>query len=269
MKINSSNYVPDLKANETQVLFQRHADYDRKTGSMALLGETYEIDYNYLNSLLATLSDEERENIYFLFISSSTKNVNGVERAVTSTNVARDVVLSLFEKYGISKSHVINNVNFNGQIKRDSNLVEPNMLYDKTGYFEFLSEKYGKLSKEFWIAFEEDVEKEFRMQVFGEGPDEIVDRAINYLTVIKRYSDYFHSVKKNSRLIVWSGTHYDLISPLVKQLVMGLDKEDYVGVDYNGGISLVIDKYGMFSTFIEGVYYDLGDLDSMRLHRHL
>lgn len=269
MKITANNFVPDLKKGETQILFQRHADYDRKTGAMVGLGETYKVDYNYLNTLFSNLSDEEKENIYFLFIASNTKNVNGLERAVSSTEIARGVVLGLFERYGISKSHIINNVNFGGKTKKDSNLVEPNMLYDNTGYFEFLSNKYRKLTKDFWIAFEEDLEKEYRMQIFGEGPDEIVDRAINYLTVIKRYSDYFHSVYPNSRLIVWSGTHYDLISPLVKQLVLGMDKEEYVGVDYNSGINMTIDSYGMFITSIDGFYYNLGDLDSMRLHRHL
>lgn len=269
MRITSDNFLPDFKSGETQIIFQRHANYDKTTGEMLDTENTTLVDYNYFKTLLSSLSDEERENLYILFIASDTKNAaNGLERAVVSTDIAKQVVSSIFENYGLSDSHIINNTNFNGNVRIDKNLIEPKMFIDKTGYFEFLKKKYNGVNIDFWTAFEEDLDREYRLQIFGEGPDEIVDRAFNYLTIVKRYSDYFHSVKPNSRLIVWSGTHYDLISPLVKQLIVKLDKDAVVPVDYNGGIAVTVTEDGKFITSIDGMYYDLGDLVSIQLHRH-
>lgn len=268
MNINSSNFFPDLKNGETQIIFQRHAKYDKETGEMIDIDVTTEVDYNYFKTLLSSISDEERENIFVLFIASDTKNVNGIERAIFSTQIAKSVVGKLFQDYGISSSHIVNNVNFGTRIKSDSNLIEPKMFIDNTGYLDFLKNKYNGINREFWIAFEEDLNREYRLEIFGEGPDEIVDRAFSYLTTIQRYSNYFHSVNPNARLIVWSGTHYDLISPFIKQMVAKLDKEEEVSVDYNAGIGVTISKDGKFITSINGIYYDLGDLVSMQLHRH-
>lgn len=269
MKITSDNFLPDFNIGETQIVFQRHANYDRNTGNMLDTDNTTLVDYNYFKTLLSSLSDEEKENLYVLFVASNTKNdVNGLERAVVSTDIAKQVVSSFFNNYGLSKDHIINNTNFKGNIRIDSNLIEPKMFIDNTGYLDFLKKKYNGLNIDFWTAFEEDLDREYRLQIFGEGPDEIVDRAFNYLTIVKRYSDYFHSIKPNSRLIVWSGTHYDLISPLIKQMILKLDKDAYVAVDYNGGIAITITEDGKFLTSIDGVYYDLGDLVSMQLHRH-
>lgn len=268
MNIGRNNFTPDLNSGETQIIFQRHSNYDKKEGILLQTDETTLIDNIYFDFLLSNLPDEEKNRLYILFVASSTIGNNSLMRAYDTTRIAKVIAEKKFGDSGIPNSNVINNIIFNSQIKKDKNLVEPNMFIDDTGYFEYLKSKYGGVNKDFWIAFEEDIEKQHRMKVFGEGPDEIVDRALNYLTLIKRYSDYFHATNPNSRLIIWSGTHYDLISPLVKQLILKVDKQEIVDVENNGGIAINIDKEGRFITSIDGIYYDLGDLNNMQQHRH-
>jgi hypothetical protein len=268
MNIRANNFIPDFSNGETQVVFQRHSNYDREEGVLLETEKTISTDNSYFNALLSNLTEEEKHNLYILFIASNTTGNNGLMRAYDTTEIARTIAENKFTNNGISNSNIINNSFSISNTKKDINLKEPNMFIDDTGYFQYLKNKYGGVNKDFWIAFEEDIEKQYRLSVFGEGPDEIVDRALNYLNFMKRYSDFFHEKNTNSRLIIWSGTHYDLISPLIKQLVLKLDKKETVAVDYNGGIAINIDKDGKFLTSIDGIYHDLGDLDNVRLHRH-
>ena len=75
--------------------------------------------------------------------------------------------------------------------------------------------------------------------------------------------------KPNSKLIVWCCTHYDLISPLAKQTIFGLDKNESVNVDYCGGISLKIDKSNNVIANVNNSYYPVYFEDMKQLHRHL
>lgn len=268
MNIKGNNIIPDIANEETQIVFQRHSNYDREEGILLDTEKTLAIDNLYFDTLLSNLNEEEKQKLYILFIASPTTGNKGLMRAYDTTEIARIMAEDKFMNNGIPKTNIVNNIKFDSLTKKDKDLVEPNMFIDRTGYFQYLSNKYGGINKDFWMAFEEDLEKQYRLSIAGEGPDEIVDRALHYLSFMRNYADYFHKKNTNSRLIIWSGTHYDLISPLIKQLVLKLDKKDYVGVDYNSGITINITKEGKFITSIDGLYYDLGDLDNMQLHRH-
>lgn len=268
MNIKSNNFVPDFFNCETQIIFQRHANYDKEKGILLDTEKTISVDGLYFKTLLSNLTEEEKHNLYILFTASNTIDKNNLMRAYDTTEIARTIAENEFTNNGIPKLNIINNSFPISSTKKDINLVEPNMFIDDTGYFQYLKNKYGGVNRDFWIAFEEDIEKKYRLSVLGEGPDEIVDRALSYLNFMKRYSDFFHNKNTNSRLIIWSGTHYDLISPLIKQLVLKIDKKEEVSVDYNAGIVINIDKYGRFLTVIDGLYYDLGDLDNLWHQRH-
>ena len=108
------------------------------------------------------------------------------------------------------------------------------------------------MGKEFWIAFEEDIEKEKRIEMGAEGPDEIADRLKQVVSILSRYARMYHKNNPGRRLVIWAATHYDTISPFVKRGIFGVGKEVPLGVDYGAGISIGIDSAGNLTTRIDG-----------------
>lgn len=269
--INSDAITPISDFFETQIILQRHCSYDKTNGNLLDDSKTYQ--GKIISNFLKILERQNLENTYFLFIASNTVNPNSEQqRCVDTTNIAMNLVQSFFESKGIGKSHVINldeNLNYSNQVKQTKNFSEPNMFIDQTGYLEFLKEKNNGINKQFWIDFEEDRYKGEREILNAEGPDEITIRGVYYINVIQKFSNYFHIKKPNSKLIVWCGTHYDLISPLAKQTIFGYDKSDIINVDYCGGISFEIDKSNNMIANVNGHYYFVDFEDIKQHHRHL
>lgn len=261
--------IPDIF--ETQIILQRHCNYDKSNGN--LLDSSVKEQEKVVLDFLKSLESENLENMYFLFVCSNTVNANSEnKRCVDSTNIAMHLIQSFLESRDISKNHVINldeDLNYDMQVKQTDKFAEPSMFTDKKGYIEFLKEKNSGMNQQFWIDFEEDKYKLEREELNAEGPDEIVARGVNYINVIQRFSNYFHIKKPNSKLIVWCGTHYDLISPLAKQTIFGYEKSDIINVDYCGGISFEIDKTNNLIANVNGHYYPVNFEDIKQHHRHL
>lgn len=268
--INSNAITPIPDFFETQIILQRHCSYDKANGN--LLDDSKVYQEKLVLQFLQDLEKQNLDHIYFLFVASDTVNPNSEQqRCVDTTNIAMNLIQSFLKSKGISKSHIINlnkSLNYDNQVKQTKNFSEPKMFVDQTGYLEFLKEKNNGMNEQFWIDFEEDRYRSEREDLNAEGPDEIVDRGIYYIKAIQRFSDYFHIKKPNSKLIVWCGTHYDLISPLAKQVIFGYDKSDIIHVDYCGGISFVIDKTNIVAN-VNGNYYPTHFEDIKQPHRHL
>ena len=52
---------------------------------------------------------------------------------------------------------------------------------------------------------------------------------------MERYAKAFHASNPDKKLLIWASSHYDTISPLVKD-VTGTDFGAYLPVDYGGGV---------------------------------
>lgn len=258
--VNSDSIKPMVSRNCSQIILQRHCSYDRVNGSLNFESIDFQnmLVSSFINDLKNSTNLDELKNTYFLFDSSNTTSSGNFKRCVETTNIAMRLIKVFLEENRISSNHIINlneESNYGNAVRENSHLTEPKMFTDSSGYLEYLKEKHNGINKDFWIDFEEDLSKEKRLELNSEGPNEIVDRAIKYISILQRYSKLFHAKFPNSRLIIWCGTHYDLISPLVKQKILGYDKSDIVNVDYCGGISLVIDEFGNLSVSLNGVSY--------------
>ena len=256
---------------ETQIILQRHCDFNRLNGN--LLDSSIRKQKKIVLEVLKNLETYTLNNIYFLFVASNTINPNSEnKRCVDTINIAMYLVQKFLESKGISKNHVINldeKLNYDMKIKQTNKFSEPNMFTDKKGYLEFLKEKNNGINQQFWRDFEEDVYKFEREELNAEGPDEIVTRGVYYIKVLQRFSSYFHIKNPNSKLIVWCGTHYDLISPLVKQTIFDYEKSDTINVDYCGGISLEIDKSNNLIANVNGRFFPVDFEDIKQPHRRL
>lgn len=174
--VDSSSIRPLINENESQIIFQRHCNYDRNNGG--LIPESVEYQYSivtsFTNELKNTLTLEEIKNTYFLFDSSNTISSGDFKRCVETTNIAMNVIRKFFEENNIPLSHIINlneDLNYNSSVRENKQLTEPKMFTDSTGYLEYLKEKYGGINKDFWIDFEGDLSKEKRLKLNSEGPE--------------------------------------------------------------------------------------------------
>ena len=272
LMIDSSAITPIVNKNQTQLIFQRHCNYDRTNGNLIPESASYQkkVITSFIDVIKTNFTLYDLQNTYFLFTSSNTTSSNNFKRCIETTNIAMNLIKQFLQENNISTNHIMNlneNSNYNGSIHESKQLAEPQMFTDSTGYLEFLKEKHNGINLDFWDDFEEDLSKTKREELDAEGPDQIVERAIHYVNILQRYANYFHMKKPNSRLIVFSGTHYDLISPLVKQRVLNWEKSDVVKVQYCGGISLLLNETNEIIANINGINYPFDSQCNKQLHR--
>ncbi|HBA37827.1 MAG TPA: hypothetical protein DCY94_03810 [Firmicutes bacterium] len=250
--VNSDAIKPVIDRGETQIILERHCNYDREDGNLVDL--SIENQKSLARSFVDQLDGESLDDDYFLFIASDTRNSKGTnKRCVDTIKIAMSEVFEFLKAKGIVGERIINfdvSTNYNHEPKESVHLEEPRIFLDGTGYLEFLKDKNGGMGVPFWIDFEEDRYKEERLALGAEGPDEIVLRGCHFIDVLKRYGVYFHEKKPNSRLFIWCCTHYDLISPLAKQTILDYEKEEMVRVNYCGGISFRTDQTGEMVAYI-------------------
>lgn len=248
--------VREFGLEETKVILQRHEDYDRDYDSETsgkLKPEAVEHgraeSIRRIQSIIDQVPVDERDRLFFLVLSSDTTfGAKKGARSIETAQIIIDCIRELLPKNGINENNLLNvsnkyrNTN-EGEPRPVADLREPSMFEKSPEFVAFMKEKYP--GKDFWVNFEADTEKEKRLEMGVEGPRDMADRIQNFLGLIKRYSHFFHTVRPNSRLVVWSASHYDTISPWTKEHVMGVDTtQSYLGVDHGSGIVIGIEKDG-------------------------
>lgn len=251
----------------TEIVLQRHGKYirdraDSEAGKLtpdAIQLETQTAE-KYFSELITQTPEDERDSLNILFVSSDTSYANNGRRSYQTTEIAQQVAEQLFQENGIHLLSILNisptSKNFGDPVEMQT-LREPQMFEKSPDFVSLMREKYGDLGMDFWVAFEEDMEREARLEMGAEGPDEIADRMNAALRVLARYSQAFHSQNPNCRLIVWAGTHYDTISPFVKRDVLHQDKSSAVLVDYGGGLVIDIDNQGTATTSVASSQFEV------------
>lgn len=245
---------------ETEIVFQRHGKYirnknDPNAGKLtpeAVMQET-ETATRYFSELIAQVPESERSGINILFVSSDTSYANNGQRSYQTTEIAQQVAERLFQENGIPLENILN---ITPDLKNKPMIIpelrEPQMFDQSPNFVEYMKQKYGDLDKDFWLAFEVDADKETRLAMGAEGPDEIADRLKYVVGLLAEYSLSVHQESPNSRLVIWAGTHYDTISPFVKRDILHKDKTIPVFVDYGGGVVIHIDQSGTTTAYIAG-----------------
>lgn len=269
--------APVIEAGGTVIVFQRHEKYDRSkgvdtTGSIMAFPEdvedTRERDREFFREVLGNESDGET---MVLFIGSPTQYAGGGHRSMETAQLAADAAIEIMEEMGISPSERI--INFNEQfstgkfdktgqdIRPMKGIEEPRMFDQNMDFVEELGRQFNsdktkediearrtdvKLDPQAFGAYEEDAPgvKELREQ-FGkdgkpvEGVYDILDRTNMSLRALERYARLFHAKNPGKKLVIWAASHYDTISPLVKDAT-GQSFDTYVPVDYGAGVVIEI-----------------------------
>lgn len=255
--------VPHLATGESAIVFQRHGKYERDLASDTSGSITEDSakdllthDQSFFEDLLA--HEPHPEDVMVLFVSSDTKYGQGY-RSMETAQVAQDAAAAVFDAKGINHATQIINLNLDfktyvfdktGQtIRPDAKIHEPEFL-DNQGYVQFLKDKYSdgvQLTPKAWAMHEMDADKDVREQHGAEGVQDIVDRTKKSLAIMERYARIFHTNNPGKKLVIWAASHYDTLSPLVKDAT-GANFGDYLPVDYGAGITIEL-KNGQTPTF--------------------
>lgn len=250
--------VPTLETGSSAIIFQRHERYDRDTQSDtagSLLPEDAERAFerysHFFDDLLA--QDTNHSETVILFMSSDTQYASNGYRSMETAQLAEDAAISVMKRRGIDPTRRIINLNeafrvdgfeLTGQsIRPDKNIREP-QIFDNLDYVNFLKSKYGNedgLTPQAWGAHEMDAEKEKREELGAEGVYDILDRTKRSLAVMERYARVFHANNPNKKLLIWASSHYDTISPLVKDAT-DTSFEEFLPVDYGAGVVIELKK---------------------------
>lgn len=271
-RIEKTDIKPHAIAlGETEIVLQRHGKYERDrtsegVGSLTPEAVTAEkaAAAAYFEAFLRQLPEEERGRVDVLVVASDTQYFDGGRRSHETAELAQQAALEVFEAQGLPSENIINT---SGRLRGEGGprpmprLREPNMLNESPEFLNYMLDKYGgenrELTLDFWVAFEEDKEKEVRERMGAEGPGEIADRTAFSVRALARYAEAYHAANPDRRLIIWGATHYDTISPFVKREVFEVPKEQQLMVDYGAGITIDISADGKASTEIDGKQYEV------------
>lgn len=261
------------RAGDTSIVFQRHGKYDRNHASEtagSITPESAEELYVYDKQQFDDLFKYENllENsgdVYVLFVSSDTQYAGKGYRSLETAQVAEDAAIKSLEDAGLNPSERILNLNpdyklarhdeTNQDIRPIAGIREPQIFNPRDiDYLTHLQETHGYgddetktgLAPKAWAAHEMDAEAEVRETTGAESEDEILRRTKKSLAILERYAQVWHANNPDKRLVIWAASHYDTISPLVKE-VDGVHRnkdgsitDAYQAVDYGGGVVINI-----------------------------
>lgn len=253
---------------ETEIVLQRHGKYIRDKDDPSagqLTPEAVQLEtesaVRYFSELIAQVPEGERSGINVLFVSSDTSYADNGQRSYQTTEIAQQVAEQLFRENDIPLENILNiTPDLKNQPMVIPELREPQIFDQSPDFVAYMKQKYGDLDKDFWIAFEEDTEKETRLAMDAEGPDEIADRLKYAVGLLANYGASVHKENPNERLVIWAGTHYDTISPFVKRDILHKDKTIPVLVDYGGGVVIDVDQRGNTTANVAGETYEFSVL---------
>jgi hypothetical protein len=255
-----------IATGETEIVLQRHGKYARKSeqgelGSLTDVASEKAAAAEYFSKFLEQLPEDERQSVDILFVASDTQYRGAGKRSLETAIVAQEAATEVLEEQGASGSRILNVTNDlrgDGGPRPMPKMREPQMFTKSPDFVKFLEDNYdADMGLKFWIAFEEDLEKDTREQMGAEGPDEIADRMGFSVRALARYAQAYHNSNPDRRLVIWADTHYDTISPFVKRDVFGVGKEAQLLVDYGAGITIDIDSEGKAKTELGGKEYEV------------
>lgn len=263
---------PDLEIGETAIVLQRHEKYNRDTTAEdagSIYPDAAEDAKTRDREFFDTLLDQEADSeVMILIVSSDTQYAGNGFRSMETAQLAMDAASESMQARGIDPSSRILNLNedfstrrFSGgdrDIRPMKGLVEPKIFDETPEFVNELGRKYNppevqadidarrtdvKLTPQAFGAYEADLPEvvEMREKHGAEGVHNIVDRTKHSIAVMERYSRWFHRENPGKKLVIWAASHYDTISPLVKDAT-GTSFEEFTPVDYGAGVVMTIEK---------------------------
>lgn len=249
----------EIQTGETEIVLQRHGQYvrdreDPQVGSLS--AESAEAERQaaerYFQDFFESVPEGERDKVDILFVASDTQYFGKGKRSHETAELAQAAAEEVLGRLGLSKEQILKGED---GPRAARHFREPQFLDKSPDFVDYMLQKYGGINIEFWTAFESDVEKETRLKMGAEGPDDIADRTAFMVRVLARYAQVYHKRNPDRRLVIWGATHYDTISPFVKREVFGVEKKRQLLVDFGAGFTIDINREGNATTELGGKTY--------------
>lgn len=262
--------IPLPEPNGTAIVVQRHENYHREPDNPhvgSLKPEAREQAYaqaeSTIRQLIEQLPEDERLKFDFMIFASPTSYLGGGKRATETAQQVLAVIRGLVDEYHLSQDQVLNNqqrLPWDGGPIPSKKLVEPKMFEQSPEFVDFLRQTYGngEMSQAAWQAYEEDFPevRERRLELGVEGASDMGNRLAHFLSAIKRYADKYHTAHPGKRLLIWIDSHYDTISPFLREHVFN-GRTDYLPVGYGAGFSMTVTPDGNAITNIGNETYSV------------
>lgn len=221
-----------------------------------------------MEGLYGRLSPEERGKLDVVVLAGDTPLVTPGEGGLL-VNQRRAVLTGKEIIQAVRESMEANGVNPNEHLVSDgenpiaiTQLRDVNMLHetDKPNvkqFVDYLIEKYGA-GREFWMAYEDDAEKEMRESLGVEGPSEISERMSQLVNLSSHIADMHQQRDSSRRVVVFAVGHYDNISPWAKRTLLGIDpSQGFIPVEKGGGLVIKKSADGNAETIVGGKQYPI------------
>lgn len=254
----------------TEIVLQRNAKDNRDPNSDIEIGalvpdsaEKVKIHTREsLRKIFESLTPEDRLTIDVLVVAADTKLETPIpeiksdhKRAVETGEQVIEGIRECMQELAVPESQLLNKTGKPIELT-SGKLKDLHMFEDSPEFVSLLIEKYGT-GVEFWAAYEDDTEKETRESMKAEGPKDIADRVNDYLRVVSNAMKFYHEAHPGRRVIVFAETHYDTISPFVKQHVTRSEMSKMLRVENGAGVVINLDKDRKASSTIKGNTYEL------------
>ena len=261
-KIETSDIGINIPSTDgTRIIVQRHEKYirdenDPTPGSLvpgAAIKE-YEDTVDRFREMLESINPEEQKEVDVLVIASDTHFKDHEEWGQRCMETAQKIIEGIkivLDEHNLSHTQLLNEHEIEsasglksrfrgetGQPRPTKNVREPEIFTKSPDFVRFLEEQSGgEINQQFWVDFESDTYHAKREEMGAEGPWQMADRLAKFIDIISRYSEKYHKENPGRRLIIWTASHYDLISPYLRRHVLKLPKSHYLPVDYGAGFS--------------------------------
>ncbi len=266
---NPEIVATDLEGNApevgaTKIIMQRHEKYVRGDDEGQPLGslteesaeKAYQQSRRIVEQMLDSIEDDLDE-IDFLVVGSSTQYKGKGQRSRETAQQALQALRDVLEERGVDGGQILNNRSKAKDVATITRMRVDRIFNEWPEYAAFLEDKYGNQTQKFWQAFEEDWHPYERRAFGAEGPDEMDERFASYIKTLAKFSGFHHSKHQDRRLVLWSVSHYDTVSPYIKRHITMTDPNQYVAVDYGAGINIDIDPDGNPTCDFRGKKYEV------------
>ena len=251
----------------SSIILQRNAKDSRKNEISdfgALLPEsakkTEENAERIFNTIFENLGNKDKHSVDILIVAANTSlltpdgSSSTHKRALETAEAVSKGVYSSMTKFGIPDSQLLNKNGHPVEL-RSGILTDLKALEDSPKFIDYMVTKYGT-GQEFWETFEADIEREKRIEMEAEGPNEIAERVDSYIRVLNNALDFYHTNHPGRRVVAVVIGHYDNLSPYIKRM-LNKNMEDYLPIDYGSGIQIEIKADRKRVAHIEGLEISL------------
>lgn len=273
VEVNVESEQPTKGTWDTRIIVQRHGKYtpgfpengwlhptdEEKDTLGRLTPEGIQEAKAIASERVARAIKEAGTSVDFLVVTSPSQWLDhpGLgRRAVETGEVIADEIKEQLESAGLSENQLLNiTPRIDGDKVRLSEKVRETGLFQNMEFTNTLRKKYGGQNRDFWDAYNADLDRKERKELGVEGAPDAADRTNELMTILARWAKVRHIEEPHRKTVIFVVSHHEIIEPYAQQ-VLGAHHDKF-SPQYNDGIEIDIDSEGIGHTSLGGRAIDV------------